>query len=180
MYRSLELSIDNGLLMWGYRVVIPAKFRKQLLEEIHGAHNGVVRMKALARQYFWWPGLDFDIEKFVKACDACMQNSSSPAKSALIKFEQSNHVYDRIHLDFLGPYHSKVYLIIVDSFSKWPEVYQMSKTDSTTTIDKLRDCFASEFEKFCRENGIVHITSAPYHPSTNGAAENSVSLLKAL
>ncbi|KAK9717208.1 hypothetical protein QE152_g24272 [Popillia japonica] len=34
----------------------PGLDRKQLLEEVHGAHNGMVRMKSLPRQYFWWPG----------------------------------------------------------------------------------------------------------------------------
>lgn len=194
--RELELSIDNDLIMWGYRLIIPPKFRSQMLQELHGAHMGIVRMKSLARQYVWWPGLDSDIEKFVKQCEACMKNSASPAKATLIKFNEGKHVFDRIHIDFLGPFHGKTYLIITDSYSKWPEVYEMFKVDSANTIDKLRDCFAryglpntivsdngtqftsNEFKNFCSNNGILHVTTAPYHPSTNGAAENSVKTFK--
>lgn len=194
--RSLELSIDNDILMWGYRVIIPPKFREQLLRELHGAHNGVVRMKSLARQYLWWPGLDSEIENFVKTCNACQENSVNPPKASLIKFQEGNHVFDRIHIDFLGPFHGKTYLIITDAYSKWPEIYEMSKMDSSHTIDKLRDCFAryglpntivsdngtqfnaQEFKTFCKNNGISHVTTAPYHPSTNGAAENSVKSFK--
>ena len=51
--RSLELSIEQDLLMWGYQVIIPLKFRKDLLSEIHSTHMGSSKMKAIARQYFW-------------------------------------------------------------------------------------------------------------------------------
>lgn len=44
------------------------KFRKALLEEIHGAHLGIAKMKAVARQYFWWPKIDKEIESYVKDC----------------------------------------------------------------------------------------------------------------
>lgn len=194
--RSLEISIENNILMWGYRVLIPTKFRNQLLDEIHGSHNGVVRMKALARQYFWWPNLDADIENYVKSCNACMTHSKTPNKSILIPFETGKYVFDRIHIDFLGPFKGKSFLIMTDAFSKWPEVYEMPRVDTRTTLNKLRECFAryglpnvivsdnglsfvsAEFETFCKNNGIVHLTSVPYHPSTNGAAENSVKSFK--
>ncbi|KAG5861964.1 hypothetical protein JTB14_002515 [Gonioctena quinquepunctata] len=121
-----------------------------------------------------------------------MINSKTPNKSVLIKFNDGKHVYDRIHMDFLGPFRGKTYLIIPDSFSKLPEVYEMSKIDSKNTIDELRDCLSryglpntivpdngsslvsAEFKNFCTVDGINHITSPPYHPATNGAAENSV------
>ena len=34
-----------------------------------GNHLGIVRMKMLARSYFWWPSLDETIEDYVKQCD---------------------------------------------------------------------------------------------------------------
>ena len=43
-------------------------------------------MKATARQYFWWPKLDEDIENYVRACDTCKMNAQNPSKAALIKF----------------------------------------------------------------------------------------------
>ena len=40
-------------------------------------------------------------------------------------------------------------------------------------------CFVSEeFEIFLAKNGVKHITTAPYHPATNGLAERAVQTVK--
>jgi hypothetical protein len=63
-----EYTIENGTLMWSIRVVIPKSLQPQILQLLHETHPGVVRMKSLARQYVWWPGVDADIESTVKSC----------------------------------------------------------------------------------------------------------------
>ncbi|CAB4017152.1 PREDICTED: LOW QUALITY PROTEIN: uncharacterized protein K02A2.6-like [Paramuricea clavata] len=80
----------------------------------------------------------------------------------------------------------------LDAHSKWPEVEIMPSTTSTQTIDRLRTIFArygvpaqvvtdngpqftsAEFQLFLKTNGIKHITTAPFHPATNGQAERFV------
>ena len=65
----------------------------------------------------------------------------------------------------------------------------MSSTTASRTVDELCKLFSSyglseqivmgngsqfvseEFATFTKINGIKHIKSAPYHPSTNGAIE---------
>ena len=92
--------------------------------------------------------------------------------------------WSRIHIDFMGPLFGKSYLVIVDAHSKWPEVFEMSTTTTSKTIDVLRQVFAAhglpdhlvsdngpqftaaEFAQFLRSNGIKHTCSAPYHPAT--------------
>ena len=58
----------------GTRVIIPTKLRAQVLEEIHRAQPGVVKMKGLARSYIWWPKLDSKIEQKVRDCTICQSH----------------------------------------------------------------------------------------------------------
>ena len=77
-HRKDELSVQQGVLFWGARVIIPPKGRDALLRELHDTHPGLVKMKALARSYLWWPGLDIEIERHVKDCNACQIHSRQP------------------------------------------------------------------------------------------------------
>ena len=66
--RQHELTVEANCLMWGMRVVIPAKYRSHILEKLHLEHSGMTRVKAVARRYVWWPSMDADIEDLVKVC----------------------------------------------------------------------------------------------------------------
>ncbi|XP_064099399.1 uncharacterized protein K02A2.6-like [Macrobrachium nipponense] len=79
--RQHEFSIEEGCLLWGARVVIPSRFRIQILEELHGGHPGIVRMKGLARLHVWWPNIDQDIENTVQGCSACQATQPMPTRA---------------------------------------------------------------------------------------------------
>lgn len=194
--RRDELHVNRGVVMWGYRVIIPRLLQPKLLESLHAVHTGIAKMKATARSYFWWPGLDEQITQWVNNCSICVSERPDPPKAKLIKWRTAEGPWDRIHIDFLGPFQGKEYLIITDAFTKFPEVFIMPKITTTETIERLRETFAryglpntivsdngpqltsAEFKNFCGVNGIRHTTSPPFHPSSNGAAENSVKSFK--
>ena len=81
--RCYELSVQDGCLLWGSRVIVPPSGRKAVLNELHEAQPGISRMKALARMYVWWPGLDKDIEESVRLCRECQVNQASPPVAPL-------------------------------------------------------------------------------------------------
>ena len=194
--RRNELSVHQGCILWGMRVVIPPKLQARVLEELHDSHLGIVKMKALARSYVWWPGMNEQLEELAKACSGCQQNLNMPSKVSLHPWEWATTPWQRIHIDYAGPFQGSMFLVVVDAHSKWPEVIPMKSTSSAKTIEVLRNLFArfgipqqivsdngpqfvsEEFQLFAKANGIRHITSAPYHPATNGLAERSVQTFK--
>ncbi|UYV83354.1 K02A2.6-like, partial [Cordylochernes scorpioides] len=63
--RSSEISVHKDCLLWGSRVIIPEKLRRDILNLLHDTHVGIVGTKALARGLGWWPNMDKDIERLV-------------------------------------------------------------------------------------------------------------------
>lgn len=59
--------------------MIPPKLRPQVLEELYQGHMRVVKMKALARSYIWWPGIDKEIELTVRSCSGCQLTQRAPS-----------------------------------------------------------------------------------------------------
>ena len=194
--RSRELSTLDGCVLLGNRVIIPPQGRNAVVVELHETHPGASRMKSLARSYIWWPGMDAEIEKFVKSCITCQESRSCPPSAPLHPWQWPSQPWSRLHLDFAGPFLGHMYLVIADAHSKWLDAHIMSSITSKKTITVLRSVFAihglpqkvvtdngpsftsDEFLQFMKANGIVHITAAPYHPSTNGLAERGVQTLK--
>ena len=123
-----EIAVEGDCVMWGTRVIVPDKLRKQIIEELHKAHPGVVHMKALTHSYVLWPGLDQQIEDCAKSCMSCLVDKHSPPKALLHPWAWLTVPWQRVHVDYTGPVSGKMLLIIVDAHSKWPEVFTMSST----------------------------------------------------
>ena len=135
--RRQELTIEGSCLLWGTRVVIPRKLQTHTLQELHRDHPGAFRMKSLARVYLWWPGLDKEIEDLAKSCLPCQSVKQAPAAAPLHPWIWPTKPWQKIHVDFAGPFLGKLSLIVVDAHSKWPEVFEMTSTTSAKTIAAL-------------------------------------------
>ena len=114
-----------------------------------------------------------------------------PSRSPLHPWEWPGRPWSRAHVDYAGPFMGKMFLLIIDAHSKWMDIHCGNSAPSSVTIEKMRTTFAthglpeivvsyngsnfvsSEFKSFLQKNGIKHITSAPYHPGTNGLVERA-------
>lgn len=193
--RREEIAVEQGILLWGYKIIIPTSLRSYVLNELHASHLGITKMKTVARSYLWYPNLDKDIENLANSCSSCLLERPNPAKSEIHHWHYPSRPWIRLHADHFY-FKNKLYLIVIDAFSKWLEVFETSSTSASQTINHFRDLFArfglpvtvhsdngspynsDEFKTFLKQNGVKHTTSAPYYPRSNGLAENSVSYAK--
>ena len=108
---------------------------------IHENHLGITRMKAVAQSYVWWSGLHKNIEDQVKKCLPCQEQKSKPACAPLHPWIWPTASWKKVHIDFAGLFLDKMFLIVVNAHSKWPEVIQMSSTTAPKTIQAHQSLF---------------------------------------
>ncbi|CAM5155646.1 unnamed protein product [Natator depressus] len=127
---------------------------------------------------------------------SCQGVRNAPQWAPLHPWDWPENPWHCIHVDFAGPLEGSMFLVVIDAHAKWPEVSIMQSTTAESTIPNLRGLFSrfglpeqlvsdygpqfvsQEFQNFMKANGTHHITSAPYHPSTNGLAERFVQTMK--
>jgi hypothetical protein len=193
---SCEFGVEQGCVIRGERIVIPAKLQSRVLKELHKAHFGIAKMKAVARGHVWWSTLDADIKNMTLNCQKCLEHASDPRKAQVQPWKPTKGPWERLHIDFAGPFINQYFFIVVDSFSKWVEVKTMKRATAAEVIKFMRKVFArfgyphsiisdngsqftsAEFKQFLRNYGIEQGLIAPYHPASNGQAERFVQTIK--
>ena len=152
-------------------------------------------MKSLAHSYIWWPGLDSRIEELCRTCVECCVANRNPPNAPAHPWMIPQLPCQRVHVNH-AQFGGRLLFVVMDAYSKWLEVHIVSSTTTQQTIDKLRQIFAyhglpatlvsdngspfqsTEFQQFVTANGILHRRVPPYHPSSNGLAENMVKTVK--
>ena len=197
-FKKLEnsLSTENGCVFYGLRVIIPSTLRNHILKLLHLGHFGMQRMKQLARSTVYWPRIDFDIEDLCRKCTSCGQFQNKPDKPSIHPWMMPEKPWSRLHLDHAINFLGRNWLVLVDAYSKYPCIHPTTSTSSKSTTAILEQEFAhfgyphtlvtdnattfmsQEFQAWCKQRGIVHLTGAPYHPATNGAAERLIQSFK--
>ena len=191
------LFLEQGVIFHGSRVVVPTRQQERLLEELHMTHMGAVKMKGVAREYFYWPCINKHIEKIASSCSGCNKFKMRPAPAPLCPWPYARRPMERVHIDFCE-YKGKQLLILIDAYSKYIWTHVMN--NDTTTLKTL----AVLYSWFCERSGfpatlvsdngpqftskifsekmtkwgIKHILTPPYHPASNGLAEKAVGIIK--
>lgn len=197
-YRQLfpELYSVDGVILKDRRMVIPSTQRGDLLKKIHASHMGIEKTKQLARQHYYWPGMDYDIEVWVRRCSTCNANKRKQTKQPLIQHPVPDYPWQKVGCDIFTS-RGQDYLITVDYFSKFAEVTKLKRKTATAIISKLKPIFSrfgvpetviadnvpfasTELQRFARSWNFRIITSSPNYPQSNGQAERAIQTTKKL
>ena len=191
-----RLSIFNGLLVVdNSRLVIPYTRRAKILQLLHRGHLGIVKSKMLAKQLYYWPNINKQVNDYVTNCNECMENRAGQQKESQLHYD-SKLPWELIHCDLFES-QGRNYLSINDDFSGMLFAYKLKDMTTATVTNTLSDlflftglpdristdnggCFRKRFGDFCNLHGIRHMTSSPYHhekPAESGVF-NAKAILK--
>jgi transposase InsO family protein len=193
-----ELSVEDGLVLCGSRIVVPAEKRREVLQRLHMSHQGIERTRRRARQTVFWPGINVDIASTVEACEACQRYVPSQAHEEMLVDEPPSRVFEDVSAD-LFEWGGQQYLVYADRLSGWPAVKFLSASVKSTDIiaafitwfqdlgvpTRLRTDGGLQFtsreaKEFFTRWGITHVVSSPHYPQSNGHAESAVKATKAI
>jgi len=191
------------------KLVLPLAARPMVFSYFHdselGGHLGVKKTYAKIRAHFVWKGMARDIRNSVRGCNTC--SISKPAQNTrlgLLASEVAERPLQKIFIDFVGKFpRSKagnaVILVCVDAFSKFVWLIPLREATTKATMYALRErifssfsvpeiivsdnapCFTSrDFQQFCFEMGIKHVTTSPYYPQPSHAERFNRNLRAAL
>ena len=190
-----ELSTDEGLLLKGPSLVIPAVLRESYLHRLHEGHLSESKLKSNAKQHMCWPGTEADITDYMRRCQVCIKRSR-PAREPLQPHEIPDGPWQKLGMDFFNLL-GKCYILICDYFSKFPYMFSC-KTSWGSLKDHLIELFANkgypkeiisdngspfnsqEFAEFLSRYGVRHTTSSLHYPQSNGFIEHQIQTVKNL
>ena len=195
-YRD-ELSVSNGMIYKLHNILIPPNLQAQTLKTLHQSHQGMEKTKRLARECIFWPGMSSQIDDLVSKCTNCMQQRNNNPREPLEPHKVPDRPWEEVGTD-LFEWNGKDHLIIVDYFSRYPEVAELTSTKAKAVIRKFKSVFsrhgipaevfsdngpqfsAQEYKDFAREYNFRFETSSPKYPQSNGLAERTIQTVKHL
>ena len=190
-----EISIHQGIIYRGDRIVVPCELRQLMTTKVHAGHIGINATLRRARTAMYWPGMSTAIRQMVEACPACATYQAKQAKESLVITETPDRPWSRVAAD-LFKYGGKEFLLLTDYTSNWFEVDELASAHASDIIQKLKVHFARfgipevlvsdngpqfsarEFSEFARMWQFTHETISPGNSQSNGAAERAVGIIK--
>ena len=195
-----ELTIEDGLILNGTRIIIPDKKREEIFKLIHKGHLGLNKCKMRAKETVYRLGINEQLEQLILNCQLCLKYSRSKNKDmphTALDHEIPPLPWSKVATDIFH-YESQSYLLIVDHTSRFPIVRKLKSMSAQhvakhfksifseygwpdTLVSDSGPCyFVKTFTNLMKEYAVNHITSSPHYPQSNGLAEKFVQIVKNL
>jgi len=180
----------QGIILRGTRIVIPAVLQQRAIDIAHESHLGIEKTKSLIREKIWFPQIDSRVKDTIEQCITCQAVGKPKPPEPLRMTEMPELPWRTVHVDFYGPLPTSEYLlVVVDRYSRFPEVEIVHSTRASTVIPKLDKIFSvhgipdiiisdngppfngDEYTRYLKALGIEAKFSTPYWPQGNATVE---------
>ena len=135
------LYCHDGVVFNNYRIVVPSTLQSHMLDLIHESHLGIEKCKARARELLYWPRMSQQIESLISNCNVCCKFQNEHQPEPMISHEIPNERFYKVGVDIMS-FKNVDYLVVVDYFSKFPEMVVLPDKTAKTVVEKLKCIFA--------------------------------------
>ncbi|GAB1598786.1 hypothetical protein Ahia01_000155800 [Argonauta hians] len=195
-YRD-EMTVQDGLILCGERVVIPCAMRKEIKEKLHVGHMGINSCLRRARNLVFWPAMSSEIRQYIETCDICACFGAKQPQEPFHMHDIPDHPWQKVGTDIFT-LQGRNYLVTTDYYSNFFELDFLPETTSEVVVSKMKHHFArhgipnvvisdggpqytgEKFQKFSKSWGFSHETSSSGNSKANGAAEAAVKIAKGM
>jgi hypothetical protein len=186
----------DGILFLNHKIIVPHALRPDMLLRIHEGHLGMDKCKALARTTLYWPGMARDIENLVARCGICNAYHRKQQQEPLLPHPVPERPWQKVGADIFTLY-GRDYLLVVDYFSKFPEICHLESKTASSVVVKIKSIFARHgipdelvadnmpfnsraMKTFAEEWNFIVTTTSPRYPQANGQSERAIQTIKRL
>ena len=179
-------------------IVIPLSARREVLQKLHAAHQGIVRTKRRAQKTVYWPGITNDVTMLVESCATCQERASSLCQEPLMADPLPTYVFEDVSADLFQ--HGNLHLLVyADRLSGWPVIHQWRRDPTAREVVQAVESYFVELGVPMRirsDNGpqfdagafqvalqrwcVAWGNSTPHYPQSNGHVEAAVNAVKVL
>ena len=181
-----ELMVCDEDMPRGNRVVLPQSLQNRAIEIARLGHQRIVKPKQLLREKVWFPDIDQMVETTVRMCLPYQASTQGtfPSPESLQPSPLPEKAWTNVAVDFVGPFPTGEYLLVmIDEYSRYPEVEILTTTSVKGTIQKLDAIFSRQgipeilksdngppfnsenFKIFANHLGFQHRKITPYYAS---------------
>lgn len=188
-----ELYVENGFLFKQEKMVLPHILRNRALTLAHRSHPGMSTMKNVLRTGLWWPGMDKEIEAFVRSCPECQLVKTTNTAVPIELTELPENPWDYVSMDISSTTDNVKTLVLTDNYSRFLIAVPLERTDANSIQKALNRIFLTYYvpKKLKADNGppfnavdfkrwladvwgIKLINSTPLNPTENGLVERGM------
>ncbi|XP_019210800.1 uncharacterized protein LOC109199918 [Oreochromis niloticus] len=194
--------LENDIMTCDGKPILPKSLHKTAALVTHGStHVSSRGMINILSKYFYTKNFENSVKEFVRTCMICQKhNAQGNLRPKRGHFPTPPHPFHAIHMDFIQLHkHQQVEyaLVIIDVFSKWPEIYPVKKADAISVAKCLCNHFIPTYgiPSLIRSDNGTHFVNdvidrvsealgfsikhhCSYHPQSAGLVERTNGTIK--